>query len=343
MVWEKRIFLTGGNNQRREVYCFDADSGKLIWQKEVVVGSAIAAKIADDNTLFAAPSPVTDGRYVYAIFGNGDIICLDFEGKTVWARNLGVPENSYGHSASLEIWRNLVLVQLDQASVEDGRSRLLALDSLSGRTVWETSRPVPCSWSSPIVINTAGREQIITCGDPFVIAYEPSTGNEIWRAKCLGGEVVPSPIFAGGLVFAVSVDGKLAAIRTDGQGDVTQSYIVWAVEEDLPSICSPVCDGELIWLVDTGGLVTCYDAKDGQKVWQKDLQNSFQASPSLVNGLLYLLSDEGILFILKAAREYQLLGRFELKEQCQATPAFLSGRMFIRTKNHLYCFGKTNN
>jgi outer membrane protein assembly factor BamB len=141
VVWEKRIFLTGGNNQRREVYCFDADSGKLIWQKEVVVGSAIAAKIADDNTLFAAPSPVTDGRYVYAIFGNGDIICLDFEGKTVWARNLGVPENSYGHSASLEIWRNLVLVQLDQASVEDGRSRLLALDSLSGRTVWETSRP----------------------------------------------------------------------------------------------------------------------------------------------------------------------------------------------------------
>lgn len=341
VIWGKRVFLSGAKKERREVYCFDADTGRLVWRKTIEVRSTHTVAEVENDILFAVATPVTDGRYVYAVFGNGDITCLDFEGEIIWVRNLGMPENDYGHCASLEMWRNLLLVQLDQAFTEDGKSRLLALEAVSGRSVWETSRQVPCSWSSPIVIDVAQRQQIITCGDPWVIAYEPATGTEIWRAECLGGEVVSSPVYINGLVFAVSVDGVLAAIRPNGKGDVTKTHIVWSAEEGLPSICSPVTDGRLLWLVDSGGLVTCYDVKDGTKVWEKELETSFQASPSLVNDLLYLLSDQGVLYILRAASRYELVRRLEVGEQCQASPAFQTGRMYIRAKDHLYCFGDT--
>lgn len=265
--------------------------------------------------------------------------CLDSAGAVVWARNLGVPDNDHGHSASLDIWRNLLLVQLDQALAEDEKSKLVALDCISGRTVWETTRPLACSWSSPVVISAAGQEQIIACGEPWVIAYNPANGAELWTARCLGGQVVPSPISVNGLVLAVSVDGKLAAIRPDGQGDVTQTHVAWTAEDGLPSICSPVCNGEFAWLLDSGGLMTCYDAADGKKVSERELDKSSRASPTLVNDLLLLLSDDGVLFILKAGTKYELVRRIELAEQCQASPAFQPGRMYLRTKNHLYCFG----
>lgn len=249
---------------------------------------------------------------------------------------------------SLEICQNLLLVQLDQSQAENAKSKLIALDVLSGRTVWQTPRSVPCSWSSPIVIDMGGQKQIITSADPWVIAYEPATGDEIWRAKCLSGQVVPSPIYANGLVYAVSADSKLAAIRPDGRGDVTEKHIVWSADEGLLSICCPVCNGELVWLLDTGGLLTCYDAMYGKKIWQMELDSSFQASPTVVrnhalrepNDLLYLLGDDGTVFILKADKQYTLLSRIELAEPCQASPAFQPGRIYIRTKHHLYCFSR---
>lgn len=349
MVWDKYVFLTGANKERREVYCFDADRGTLVWRREFVPSTMGTARMPKDDIVLAAPTPVTDGRYIYAVFGTGDVACLDFQGKPIWAHDLGMPDNEYGHSASLEMCegsrfagtQNLLLVQLDQSQAEDRKSMLIALDALSGQMVWQTPRPVPCSWSSPIVIDASGQKQIITSADPWVIAYEPTTGDEIWRAKCLGGQVVPSPIYANGLVYAVSPDGRLAAIRTDGKGDVTETHIVWSADEGLPSICSPACNGELIWLLDSGGLLTCYDAMYGKKIWQIELDSSFQASPTVINDLLCLLGDNGTLFILKADRRCALLGRIELREPCQASPAFQPGRMYVRTKDHLYCFGSS--
>jgi len=182
---------------------------------------------------------------------------------------------------------------------------------------------------------------LITCGEPWVIAYEPATGAELWRASCLAGQIVSSPVCANGLVYVVSPDNKLAAIRPDGRGDVTGTHLVWTAEGALPSIPSPVCNGELLWLVDTGGVVTCYDAKSGQKAWEKDLGASFQASPTIVGNTLYLLSDGGSLLALEAGRQYAPSGRIELGEQCLASPAFCRDRLYVRTKHHLVCLGSS--
>ncbi|MHC4633374.1 MAG: outer membrane protein assembly factor BamB family protein, partial [Planctomycetota bacterium] len=132
------------------------------------------------------------------------------------------------------MYRNLLLIQYDQGMAEDQMSKLIALDAFSGQTVWETKRPIPNSWTSPIVVQIGNQHQLITCGDPWVIAYDPANGAELWRAECLAGEVAPSPIYANGLVFAIEPYTKLVAIRPDGRGDVTKTHIAWSVEDGTP-------------------------------------------------------------------------------------------------------------
>jgi outer membrane protein assembly factor BamB len=340
VIWGDRIFLTGADKDSRAVYCLSRDTGELLWRHDVnIPGSSLAKKIDDQGAGYAAPTPACDGKRVYAIFANGNLVCCDFAGKQVWQMDLKPPDSSYGYASSLTMWRNLLLVLYDQGSAEDGKSKLLAIDGASGRVVWQVRRAVPASWATPIVIQTKQGVQIITCADPWVIAYNPSDGKELWRAACLGQDVAPSPVFAGGLVLAVQQGSQLSAIKPDGRGDVTKTHIAWKADEGLPDICSPLSDGKLTWLVGSFGSVTCYDAADGKVVWQKDIDAEFHASPSLVGDKVLLVGLSGEAFILQAGREYKLLGKASLGERCDTTPAMVGGRIYIRGQANLYCIG----
>jgi outer membrane protein assembly factor BamB len=343
VVWDSRIFVSGATEDKREVYCFDASSGKPLWQRTVEVVQDPNSKpvkiTVDEGTGLAACTTATDGRRVFAIFANGDVACFDIKGKEVWTRNLGVPDSAYGYASSLTTYKNLLLVQYDQGAVEDEKSRLIALSVFSGQPVWQTPRPVPASWTSPIIIDVNSRPQVITCGDPCVIAYGPADGAEIWRVACLGTDVAPSPIYAGGLVLVIEPYTKVVAIRPDGRGDVTKTHIAWSLGMDAPDICSPVANSELIFLLSTFGTLTCRKVADGTRLWEKDLEGSFRASPTLAGDHLYLLSEKGVMFIIEAAREYKELARCELGEDCQASPAFADGRIYIRGVENLYCIG----
>ncbi len=341
IVWEDRIFITGANQNTREVYCFDALSGKLLWKRGVksVPQSKPIELSEEGGPGYAAPTAVTDGRRICAIFPTGDVGCFNFDGKNLWTRNLGIPDSGYGHAASLAMYRNLLLIQYDQGgSAEDEMSRLIALDTFSGRTVWETKRPVPNSWSSPIVAQIGNQPQIITCADPWVIAYEPN-GVELWRAKCLGGEIAPSPIYAAGRIFAIEPYATLVAIKPDGRGDVTKTHIDWSIDENTPDTTCPVGNDKFIFLLTTEGMLTCYNTADGTKVWDKDLLMNFLASPSLVGDRLYLLSEKGVMLIAEVSTEYKELAKCELGEDCFASPAFMDGRIYIRGLENLYCIG----
>ena len=339
IVWEDRVFVTGANINTREVYCFDALSGKLLWKRGVTTGSTKPIEVMDDGGPgYAAPTAVTDGRRVCAIFPTGDVGCFDFDGKELWTRNLGIPDNGYGHSTSLAMYRNLLLIQYDQGGAEDEMSKLIALDTFTGRTVWETKRPVPNSWSSPIVAEIGNQHQIITCADPWVIAYDPN-GAELWRAKCLGGEIAPSPIYAAGRIFAIEPYATLIAIKPDGRGDVTKTHIEWSIEENTPDTCCPVSNEKFIFLLTSDGMLTCYKTADGTKVWEKDLIMNFLASPSLVGNHLYLLSEKGVMIIAETGTEYKEVAKCELGEECFASPAFMDGRIYIRGMENLYCIG----
>ncbi|MBE3097735.1 MAG: PQQ-binding-like beta-propeller repeat protein [Planctomycetes bacterium] len=342
VVWGDRVFLTGATEEKREVYCFDAATGNLLWQKAVQTpeGAALEPPEVLEDTGFAAPTAATDGRRTAAIFANGDIACFDYAGRQLWARNLGTIKNSYGYASSLHLYRGRVLVLLDQGTPAKPLSSLLALDGATGKTAWETKRPVPGSWATPILIHTGKREEFIAAGKPWVISYDPAGGTELWRAKVLDGDVAPSPVFAAGLVFAVNSGAKLAAIRPDGQGDVTESAIAWAAEDGLPDIVSPLSDGKLVWLFTTDGILTCYRVKDGTKAYEKEMDVVVKSSPTLAGDRIYITDEKGVTHILATGEAFQELGRAPLGEDVRATPAFLDGRIYIRGAKHLYAIGK---
>ena len=340
IIWNDRIFLTAANKDKRELYCFDTSTGRVLWQKDVEATPGHKPRIPDvmQDTGYAAPTPATDGRAVYAIYANGDLAAFDFDGNQLWAKTLGLPQNIYGHATSLLMYRNTLLIQYDQAMVEDNVSALLVLDGPTGATAWRKRRPVANSWPTPIIIDT-DPPQLITCADPWVIAYQPDTGAEIWRVNCLYGDTAPSPVYAQGTVFVVNPNDKLFAIRTDGRGDVTKTHILWTANDGIPDICSPLTDGRRTYLLTTNGVLTCYDNAEGTMLWQKELEINFLASPSLAAGHLYLTSDKGLTLIVKPGDEYQEIARHELGEPVSASLAFTPGRIYFRGKNNLYCIG----
>jgi outer membrane protein assembly factor BamB len=341
VVWNNYVFLTGATKEKRAVFCFDTTTGQLLWQGDVanIPGSPVEVPNIMEDTGYAAPTAAADGSCVFAIFPNGDVACFDFRGKPVWSLNLGLPDSMYGYASSLAIHKELVIIQYDQGSIDDGLSALIALHTQTGKEVWRKERPVSASWTSPIIAEIENTYQIITVAPPWVIAYHAITGDEIWKADCVGGDVAPSPIYTNGLVFAIEPYSYLCAIRANGRGDVTETHIAWKAEDGIPDICSPVSNGELVFLLDSAGLLTCYNINDGSLVWEHELDIYFHSSPSLVEDKLYLLSDEGEMIIIEAASEYKEVGRATLGEKSTCCPAFLDGRIYIRGEKHLFCIG----
>jgi outer membrane protein assembly factor BamB len=342
VVWADRVFLSGGDMTKREVMCFDVASGMLLWQSAVPKAAPAASddkNEVSDQWDMAASTVATDGRRVYAIFANGELAAFNFDGSAAWSKNLGVPKNQYGHAASLLTSQDRVIVQLDQGEADDHLSKLYAFDGATGAVAWQQARPVGASWATPITATVAGQPLVITLGNPWVIGYAAKDGAEVWRAECLDGEVTPSPVFAGVTLFVISPASKLQSIRPDGKGEVTQTHLGWMGEDGIPDITSPVSNGELVFVVDSSGVVTCYDAKTGRKQWEHDLEDEFRASPSLADGHLYLVSKKGTLVVLDAAREFHELARSSLGEEVSASPAFAPHKIIIRGTKHLICLG----
>ena len=345
VVWGGFVFVTGATAKRREVYGYDAGTGSLLWKQAVAIPQSERAEPPEvlEDTGFAAPTAATDGRRVFAMFGNGDIAGFTTEGKRLWARNLGTPENMYGHATSLSLWHNRVIVVFDQADAKAGKSQIMALDSTTGETVWSTPRPVANSWVSPILIKHQDREQIITAADPWVIAYDPASGREIWKSECMEGDVAASPAYANGFVYVGCDKTFIAAIRPDASGTIDPGKFAWKHKKSgLPDMCSLLCDGPLLYTL-VFGVLHAYDALTGEHLWQHDNDTGFQASPSLVNGRLFLLSEKGVMIIGEGGRNgFKETGRAELGEGAGASPAFATGRIYLRGKKHLFCIGTQN-
>ncbi|PLX13751.1 MAG: hypothetical protein C0598_02910 [Marinilabiliales bacterium] len=333
IIWEDKIFVSGANSAQREVYCIDRNSGKILWTGEVkdIEGSPATSPEVTEDTGQAAPSLTTDGRRVYAIFANGDIIAFDMDGNRVWARNLGDPNNHYGHSSSLMLYQNVLIVQYDIKKAP----KVMGLDFSTGETLWETPRNVKVSWASPVVVNTGNRTEVILFAEPSVDSYDPLTGKLNWSVDCTYGEVGPSVAYADGLVFAVNEYAKLVAIKTGENPE-----ILWESTDYMSDVPSPVATEELMFMATSYGVYLCYDAKTGEILWEQENDNGFYSSPMMVEGKIYLMDMQGIMHIFEASREYVPLGDCPLGEDGMTTPAFADGKIYIRGNKHLFCFGK---
>jgi outer membrane protein assembly factor BamB len=277
------------------------------------------------------------------MFASGDLAAFDLDGTELWSRDFGIPGNPYGHASSLATYQDLLIIQLDQGSGRDGQSRLFALRGATGETVWQAARAVPASWSTPIVVAYEGQPRIITCADPWVIAYAADDGREIWRVKCLEGDVGPSPVYADGVVYVANDSAVAAAIRDGGDGDVTQSHLLWSAEFGMPDICSPlVTDRHLLLIASHGGLV-CYDRETGgeEPLWEEDLGAMLLASPSLVGDRVHLICEDGTGRVVKPSETgVEQIAANDLGEPCFTSPAFQSGRIYLRGEKHLFCLGE---
>lgn len=334
VIWKDRIFLTGADDTTRELYCFRAADGSLLWRHAAsgIPGSpGKPPKVAEDTGL-APCTAATDGRRVFAIFGTGDLVACDLDGKRIWAKNLGSPKNPYGHASSLMTHRDLLIVQYDQE--KDGL--LLALRTTTGEKVWETRRAVQAGWSSPIVFEIDGKARIATLANPMLAAYDPADGSEVWHLGDLEAEIGVSPAFADGRVFGGNEYARIVA------ADARTGEQIWETDEDMPDVASPLPVNGLVLLAASSGILTCRDAATGAKAWMKEFDEGFYSSPMAAGGLVHLTDRTGLTRVFKASRTWEPVAENRLGEDCTSTPAFAGGRIYLRGMKHLFAIGSAD-
>lgn len=330
IVWSNAVFLTGATETEDRVFRFDTETGALVWSAAVnPPGGAKPAKpeVTEDTT-FAAPTAVSDGRRVYVMFADGLAAAFDFNGKPVWAKNVGPVDNAYGYASSLALYQDRLLIQIDR---EEKTSRLVALDTRTGRELWSKPRAVAGAWASPVVVEINHEPQLLTCAAPAVIAYHPLNGRELWQNKCLDSDVAPSPAFANGMVVVIAPNNDIIGLQPGATGTV------WKVGDGVPEATSPVSDGQRVYIIVESGLLNCFDLPTGKVVWSHEIDDNFYASPTIAGQTLLLLSRKGVLYLLAAGTAYRELGKVELGEECNASPSPVGHRLYVRGKKHLFC------
>ncbi len=333
IVWKNKVFITGADNASREVYCYDLGSGKLLWTAKAdnIPGSPVKMPTVTADTGLAAPTMATNGSSIFAIFSTGDVLALDMDGNRLWAKNMDVPDNHYGHSSSLIIYKDKLLIQYDT----NKGGKLIALSTASGDEIWVTARKTKIAWSSPVLVNTGSRMELILTTNPNVDSYDPETGKELWSMKCLTGEVGPSAAYSDGLVFAANEYATLAAIKPGSTPE-----IVWQSDEYLPEVASPLAVNGIVIIATSYGMVAAIDATTGTKLWEKEYGSGFYASPVYAAGNIYLIDMTGVCHIVKAAKEFQSVAEPVLGEKGVCAPVFADGKTLIRGFDNLYCIGK---
>jgi outer membrane protein assembly factor BamB len=340
VVWGSRVFLTGADASTRAVLAFERETGKRLWTCPVRTRPPPPdVEGVYKDTGLAPCTPATDGLRVYAFFGTTELVAVDMAGRQLWARWSGEPDSTYGISTSPVLYGGRLYLQLDQGAPDEEHSFLYALDPATGETVWETPRDVSASWSTPVVFETGERAELVTSAKPWVIAYEPDTGEELWRAKVLTGDVAPSPVYADGVVFTMTEYSQVAATRTGGEGDVTETNVLWTFDEEVSSVASPVTDGRFLVQASSYDNIVCHDVKTGEAVWRQELDEKAWSSPVLVSGLVYLTDAAGRTFVFPLAKEYEERGRGSVGEEVVASPAFAGNTIYMRGKEHLFCIG----
>jgi outer membrane protein assembly factor BamB len=336
VVWDKKIFLSSATEEVREVYCFDADTGQLLWQRalEPFPGTPPKPPRISEETGYAASTMAAHGDRAAALFANGDVACYDFEGNLKWGRNLGLPENHYGHSSSLLAYGSLLFVQYDQ----NKNGKLLALDLADGHEVWSVARN-KISWSSPVCVQTPFGPQLVLNSELDVDAYDPVSGKPVWQITCLDGEVAPSPAYGGGMFFVANDNATATAIRFREGEAAPAPEIAWQWDEALPDVSSPLGSGQHFYITTSRGEIVCLDQKTGEPAWVQEYDEGFYASPILAGNRIYAVDKEGTTFVFKTGATYELIATSKLDEEVFATPAVLDGRIYFRTAKHLLCIG----
>ena len=325
-----------------KVLCLDRESGKVLWNVTAWEGTPYDNRHRKSS--YAASTPTTDGKLVYAFFGTEGLYAYKFNGKLAWKVQLGkLGTVGMGTGTSPILFDNLLIVQCDEENGE--ASFIVALDKKTGKEVWRTPRKVQVSWATPVLVRTAKRAELITSGTESIISYDPATGKELWRHKGVESNAIPSPVANNEMVYLVAgFPAKIAlAIKLGGSGDLSgTANVPWKYEKGTAYVPSPILYGDYLYLTTDRGILTCIDARTGEVKYEGGripIPATFTASPVAFEGKILLTSEDGDTFIVKAGPKHEILGTNSLGEPVYASPAIADGRIFIRGEKNLYCIG----
>ncbi len=330
VIWGDKLFVTGAEGASCEVYCINKITGAIEWSASAsgIEGEPSVLPETDHDAGIAASTAATDGKSVCAIFANGNLICLDLNGKKKWAKNIGTPANIYGYSCSVVIYEGLLIVQFDS----NEKVSMMGFDTSSGELKWETLRRGRAAWSSPVIGTFNGEPQVIINGNPEVTAFNPVSGKELWSIEVLTGDVAPSLALNSNMVYAVTDYARLAAIKP-GPGPT----IVWADNMFTSDVSSPVATEDYLFIATGNGDMACYNSQAGDTIWTHYFMDQFYASPIVADEKVWLLDRSGVMHIVNAGPQYQLIAESPIGEPADCTPAFSDKNIYIRGRNNLFC------
>ena len=340
--WGNRLYITTAskNGKVRSVLCLDASTGSSIWRQDIKCASPEGVHKMNSH---ATPSCATDGERVIAFFGPAGLHCFDANnGKKLWTKeDLGDFPGEWGIAGSPILLGDAVIQNCDST----GPSYLLAVDKKSGKTLWKTKRETKPrgGWSTPIIIDTGKRKEIVLNGEFGVKGYSAETGKELWFCKSFNGRGSPVPYFANGLVYTVNgKPGDIYVVKPGGSGDVTKTHMAWHAKRkggrDLPS---PAVIGNHCLVTAMSGITSCYDAKTGETLWADRLDGAFSGSPLIANGRYYVQSETGTTYVLKPGKTMEVVSKNTIPakqgEIFRATLSPIGENIYIRSSTTLYC------
>ena len=351
VIWNNQVWMTTATKDGTKLFavCVHKISGKILHDIHVF-DVEIPMSITADNT-YATPTSVIEEGRVYLHFGTYGTACLDTKtGKILWTRrDLKCDhEKGAGPASSPLLVGDLLVMHVDGRDVQ----YIVALNKEDGTTAWKTNRSLDYSkvpvhqrkaYGMPVLIPRGDKTQLVGVGGRGVFAYEPTTGKELWKARHRGWSIAPRPVFGHDLLFAI-IDRdspELWAIRPDGNGDITETHIVWKVTKRMPPRASPLLAEGLLFLVNRNGIATCLEPKTGEVIWQERLKGAYSASPIYTKGRIYFFNEDAICTVIKPSRKLEIISSSSLARQpLMATPAVDGNTFYIRTEKYLYCIGK---
>jgi outer membrane protein assembly factor BamB len=347
VVWGAQVWLTTATEDGRKLFavCVDRATGEIVHDRQVF--DVEEPELIPKMNTYASPTPVIEAGRVYVHFGTYGTACLDTEtAETVWTRRDLNCEHHMGPGSSPTLFGDLLVFHVDGMDVQ----YVIALDKATGKTVWKTDRSIDYTFVMPFsrkafcmptFIGSGEGVRMISPGGKGVMAYDPRTGEELWKVRYFGWSIAPRPVFGHGLVFVV-IDHdhpELWAIRLGGQGDVTQTHVAWKLRKGMPNVASLLLIDDLLFMVNEMGLASCVEADSGEIVWQQRMKGSWWASPVYVDGRIYYFNRHADATVVGPGRRFHRLAANELgddEDLMMASPAVAGKAFFLRTSTHLY-------
>jgi outer membrane protein assembly factor BamB len=325
------------------IFAINRADGKVLWQQ--TAREELPHEGTHPTGTWASNSPVTDGEHVYAYFGSRGLYCYDMQGHLKWQKDLGDMniKLSFGEGSSPTLYGDKLIVNWDH----EGQSFIIALDKKTGKELWKVNRDEITSWSSPLVVESAGRPQIITSATNRIRSYDLETGEVLWESRGMTRNVIPTPVATADLVFVMSGfrGNALQAIRlSEAKNDIAGSQaIVWTYDKDTPYTPSPLLYGQMLYFLKRNdGIIACFNAKTGEAYFSRQRLDGIEgvyASPVGAGGRVYIVGRNGATVVIKHGADFEVLAKNKLDDSFSASPAIVDNEIYLRGQN-LYCIAQ---